>query len=111
MKSYSIQQTTLEYVYLKVAESAAKEEGKAGAHAVEEDIEASSFSKNRRSCLCCRHTIALLQKRLKIYQRSYKVVFIEFIVPVLLIAFGFGFSKINFYFDSGEKLLEPQLFD
>lgn len=56
------------------------------------------------------HLRALFLKRFWTYKRNYKGFIVEVFIPVLLVLIGFGFSKIQFFFDSPERPLVPSLF-
>ena len=41
------------------------------------------------------------------YKRNYKGLIIEVLVPVLLVLLGFGFSEVQLFFESPERILTP----
>ena len=53
------------------------------------------------------HLIALFRKRLQISRKNLKSFIVEILVPLLMILIGFSFSRVSFFFDSPERLLEP----
>ncbi len=53
---------------------------------------------------------ALFRKRFNIYKRNYKGLIVEVLIPVLLVLIGFGFSKVQFFFDSPERILTPDAY-
>lgn len=52
---------------------------------------------------------ALFIKRFYISRRNWKSLLVEIFIPALLILIGFGFSKIQLYFNSPERTLSPSL--
>lgn len=55
------------------------------------------------------HLMAVFRKRYYTYRRNYKALLIEIFIPVLLVLIGFSFSKVQFFFNSPERLLTPSL--
>ena len=53
---------------------------------------------------------ALFLKRFHISRRNWKGLLIEVFIPAILILIGFGFSKIQLYFNSPERSLSPELY-
>jgi hypothetical protein len=53
---------------------------------------------------------ALFTKRLQLYKRNYKGLIVEVLIPVLLVLIGFAFSKVQFFFNSPERILRPSEF-
>lgn len=53
---------------------------------------------------------ALFIKRFQISRRNWKGLLVEVFIPAILILIGFGFSKIQLYFNSPERQLTPELF-
>jgi hypothetical protein len=51
----------------------------------------------------------LFIKRFHISRRNKMGLIVEVFIPALLILIGFGFTKIEFYFDSPERELSPTL--
>lgn len=56
------------------------------------------------------HFTALIRKRLFIYRRNYKALVVEVLIPVILVVIGFAFSKIQFFYDPSERVLEPSAY-
>ena len=51
--------------------------------------------------------VALFIKRFNLYKRNYKGIIFEILIPVLLVLIGFGFSKVQFFYDSPARVLSP----
>ena len=56
------------------------------------------------------HLTAVFRKRYYTYRRNFKGLLIEVFIPVLLVLIGFAFSKVQYFFNSPERLLTPTLF-
>lgn len=56
------------------------------------------------------HLGALFIKRFHISRRNWRSLLVEIFIPALLILIGFGFSKIQLYFNSPERTLSPSLY-
>lgn len=56
------------------------------------------------------HMRALFTKRFHISRRNWRGVLVEIFIPAILILIGFGFSKIQLYFNSPERPLTPEAF-
>jgi hypothetical protein len=56
------------------------------------------------------HLGALFRKKYFIYRKNFKGLLVEILIPVILVIIGFGFSKIQYFFDSPYKVIEPSIF-
>jgi hypothetical protein len=55
------------------------------------------------------HLKTLFSKRFNTSKRNWRGLLIEVFIPALLILIGFGFSKIQLYFNSPERPITPAL--
>jgi ATP-binding cassette, subfamily A (ABC1), member 3 len=122
VSSYGVSMTTLEEVFLKVEGADAKEDAqlvekikKRRTSKLEEDNEHSDYSISKEQisggwAIFWLHYVALFMKRLILSKRNYKGFIVDLLLPVALIIVGFGLATIQFFKDSDQRILEPNLF-
>jgi ATP-binding cassette subfamily A (ABC1) protein 3 len=120
IRSYGISVTTLEEVFLRVGHGddttdnlKVKDEIKNQGDAKGDEYDNYSIADDHERGMCnvfFIHMGALFRKRFNIYKRNYKGLIVEILIPVLLVLIGFGFSKVQFFFSSPERVLKPDAF-
>jgi len=105
IRSYGISVPTLEDVFLRVTqEKVAQDPDK---QPQEQSVNAETSQLGTGTFLG--HLGALFIKRFHISRRNKMGLLLEVFIPAILILIGFGFTKIQFYFDSPERELSPTL--
>jgi ATP-binding cassette subfamily A (ABC1) protein 3 len=120
--SYGVSMTTLEEVFLQVESGDSKKDAKnlenikkrltSEAENKKEETEY-SIAKEQVSGTCnvfWLHFSALFIKRFLLSKRNFKGFLIDLFIPGMLVVAGFGLSTIDFFKDSGERLLDVSLF-
>jgi len=106
IRSYGISVPTLEDVFLRVTQEKTAQEP-------EKQPQDHSINDHQTSQLgtgtFLGHLGALFIKRFHISRRNKMGLLLEVFIPAILILIGFGFTKIEFYFDSPERELSPTL--
>lgn len=69
------------------------------------------YRKNRYTAnLLKDQTFALITRKMQAYKRTFVSILFEMMVPVILIAIGFTFTKLQFNSDSHTKTLKPEMY-
>ena len=116
--SYGISVTTLEEVFLSVGHGLETKDKKGSPETALEKSEEKETEKDGDysignnpttgfSCtLMIEQFFAIIKRRLQVYRKNNALLY-EILVPVLLMCVGLAFSKVNFFIDSPQRLLQP----
>lgn len=117
IRSYGISVTTLEEVFLRVGHGDDTDEDKKVKEELKK-IKVEGDDKNDNYSVADDHETgifnvfwinmdAMFRKRMQLYKRNYKGLFVEVFIPVILVLIGFGFSKVRLFADAPERTLAP----
>lgn len=56
------------------------------------------------------HLGALFRKKYFIYRKNFKGLLVEVLIPVILVIIGFAFSKVQYFYESSSRVIEPSVF-
>ena len=116
IQSFGISLNTLEEVFLKVAVGLNTRNTTENRENLYTDIDDTvdfelQEDREKKSCaLFCMHFAALCAKRFIYFKRDFKSIFLELILPILIITFGLCITLIRFVRDPTPKDLVPKNF-
>jgi ATP-binding cassette subfamily A (ABC1) protein 3 len=119
IESYGVSVTTLEEVFLKVAEGDDTNDDHKVKQSLKhqisrkETMEDYSVAEQHEVGTCNvfkDHLSAQFRKRFYLYRRNFKGLIIEVFVPVLLVLLGLGLSKVKVFFNVPDRILTPDAY-